>query len=105
MSASPPAAVHPLAIASLGASLLAYASSFVGTFALVLPALLLAVVAIVCGHLARRAIRQAPRLHGGAAVALLGLVSGYAYVMLGTSLLMLFHGATAVPETVPGAGG
>ena len=94
MSPSAPAGVHPLAAASLGFSLLAYGSSFIGTsLALLYPALATAAVAVVCGHLARGAIRREPTRHGGSAVALAGTVSGYAYLVLGTGLLLLLSRA------------
>ena len=94
MNAPAPAGVHPLAAASLGLSLLAYGSSFIGTsLALLYPALATAAVAVVCGHLARRAMRHEPGRHGGAAVALAGIGSGYAYLVLGTGLLLLIGGA------------
>ena len=90
------AGVHPLAIASLGFSLLAYGSSFIGTsLALLYPALVTAAVAVGCGHFARRAVRREPARHGGASIALAGIVSGYAYLALGAGLLVLIERAAA----------
>lgn len=95
MNAPAPPAIHPLAMASLGFSLLAYGSSFIGSsLALLYPALATAAVAVVCGHLARRAVRLEPARHGGASVALAGIVSGYAYLGLGAGLLWLVGRAT-----------
>ena len=95
MNAPAPPGTHPLAVASLGFSLLAYGSSFVGSSsALLYPALVTAAVAVVCGHLARRAVRREPARHGGASVALAGIVSGYAYLALGAGLLWLIGRAT-----------
>ena len=75
--------------------MLAYASSFVGSPALIWPALASAVVAIACGHLARRAIRACPASHAGRALATAGLLSGYAYLALGGALLLLMRGAAS----------
>jgi len=80
---------HPLAIVSLSSSMLAYASAFVGSPALVWPAIGVALVAVVTGALARRAIRQAPDAFGGLAVATVGLISGAAFVLLGAALVAL----------------
>ena len=92
----PAPGVHPLAAASLGFSLLAYGSSFIGSSpALLYPALATAAVAVLCGHLARRAVRREPHRHGGTAIALAGIVSGYAYLVLGTGLLLLIERAAA----------
>ena len=84
--------IHPLAIVSLSSSLLAYASSFAGSFALVWLGLAVSVIAIVSRHLARRAIRVGSDRFGGKAIATAGLVAGYAYLALGSALIALTRG-------------
>ena len=81
--------VHPLAIVSLSSSLLAYASAFVGNPLLVWPGVAVALLGAVTGLLARRAIAAAPAATGGKAIATAGLVSGLAFVLLGTALALM----------------
>ena len=85
--------VHPLAIVSLGASLVAYGISFFGTPLLLWFAVGAALVAIVCGHLAKNAIEAAPATRGGKAIAIAGLSSGYGYLALVLGILMLLRNA------------
>lgn len=78
---------HPLAIVSLTSSLLAYASAFIGSPALVMPAIGVAVIAVLCGFFARRAIAARPEAFTGGAFAIVGMLSGAAFVLLGSMLL------------------
>ena len=74
---SPPASTSSLAVASLVSGILAWcALPFVG-----------AIVAVICGHLARGEIRRSPIDHpiGGDGMAVAGLVLGY--VQLAMALL------------------
>ena len=89
------ASFHPLAIVSLASSVLAYGSAFVGSGALIYPAIAVALVAVVSGAIARRAIRRAPATYSGSAIATAGLVSGAAFVLLGVMLVSLARRAGA----------
>ena len=95
---------HPLAIVSLSSSVLAYASAFVGSAALVYPAIAVALVAVVTGALARREIDRgaggrrvdgaaadgrSTDAFGGRALATAGLLSGVVFVLLGIALVAL----------------
>jgi len=78
---------HPLALVSLCASLAAYASAFVGNAVLVLPAIGVAVFAVLTGVYAWYAIHTRQGEFGGTAFAGAGVVSGAVFILLG-SLLM-----------------
>ena len=54
-----------------------------------------AVVAIVCGHMARSEIRQAPSAVEGDGLAVAGLVLGYLQLLLGLVALMVVIAAIA----------
>jgi len=85
-----------LAIASLVAGLLAWISSPLMVFAIPTP--LAAIVAIVCGHMARSEIRRNPNIQGNG-MAIAGLVLGWAivacFVLLVVFVLMIFGGIAA----------
>jgi hypothetical protein len=70
-------------------SKLAKGSCFAGILGLMVIAavppplvLILGVIAIICGHIARRRIRMTPALTGGSGMALAGLIFGYTSVYL-----------------------
>ena len=85
-----------LAITSLVAGLLAWISSPLVIFAIPTP--LAAIVAIVCGHMARAQIRRDPNIQGNG-MAIAGLVLGWAivacFVALVVFVLMIFGGIAA----------
>lgn len=87
---APPPRTSALAVASLVAGLLSWVGFvFIG-----------AVVAVLCGHLARSEIRSAPpQTLAGDGMAVAGLVLGYlqlALIVAGIMLLMTVFGGLAV---------
>ena len=84
-----PRSTSPLAIVSLVSGLLGW--TFVPWIG--------SVVAVITGHLARSAIRQAPDQLEGDGMAVAGLVLGYSMLLvslIGLVLIVLFFGGLAV---------
>jgi prepilin-type processing-associated H-X9-DG protein len=61
---------------------MAITSFVLGLLSLVCFGLLAGIPAIICGHVARGRVRQAPRQYGGAGFALAGLIMGYVSTVL-----------------------
>jgi hypothetical protein len=83
-----PRQTNTLAVVSLVSGLLAWT----------LIPVLGSVAAIICGHLARSEIRSAPDRYEGDALALIGLILGWAQVVvtiLGLIAIFLFFGGVA----------
>jgi hypothetical protein len=79
-------------------STLAIVSLVVGVLSWVLLPVIGAVGAVVCGHLARREIREAHGALGGDGLAVGGLVLGYlhlALLILGLVVVLVFFGGLA----------
>jgi hypothetical protein len=66
---------------------LAITSLVLGLLSLVCFGFLAGIPAVICGHLARARARQLPGQHGGAGLALAGLITGYVGVVMTLAIL------------------
>ncbi len=72
---------------------MALASMILGIVSVVLGTLLLtAIPGVICGHIARRQIRESPYPQGGDGMAIAGLILGYLSIILTVVMILVFAG-------------